>query len=215
MSEDTIVSVSSPAFEDQLTQMLQNGAQRLIAAAVSAELEQFLECHAGRCDEHGRRAVVRNGYQPERTLLTGVGEVAVKIPKTRDRSGAGMGFRSARVPPYLKKTRWVEAVLPCLYLAGISTNDFSAALEALFGERVRGFSANRIARLKRGWEHEYKAFRDQDWSARRWVYLWADGICINVRAAERHCILVVIGCDSAGRKHFLAIEDGFRESKAS
>ncbi len=95
-----------------------------------------------RCDEHGRRAVVRNGYQPERTLFTGVGEVAVKIPKTRDRSGAGMGFRSVLVSPYLKKTRRVEEVLPCLYQAGISTNDFPAALEALFGERVRGLSAN-------------------------------------------------------------------------
>lgn len=180
MSEDTVVSVSSPAFEDQLSEMLQAGARKMIAAAVSEELERFLECHAARCDEHGRRAVVRNGYQPERTLLTGVGEVAVKIPKTRDRSGARMGFRSVLVPPYLKKTRRVEEVLPCLYLAGRSTNDFPAALEALFGERVRGLSANRIVRLKRGWEAEYASFRQRDWSVRRcWVYLWADGIYLS------------------------------------
>jgi transposase-like protein len=149
MSEDTIVSFSSPAFDDQLSEMLQAEARRMIAAAVAGELSDFLVRHAPRRDAQGRRAIVRNGYQPERRILTGVGEVAVKIPKTRDRSGAGMGFRLALVPPYLEKTHRVEEVLPCLYLAGLSTNDFPTALEALFGEWVRGLSANSIARLKR------------------------------------------------------------------
>lgn len=215
MSKDTIVSISSPAFADQLSEMLQAGARKMIATAVESELSDFLSDYAGRRDAHGRRAIVRNGYQPRRSILTGVGEVAVQIPKTRDRSGQGLCFRSALVPPYLKKTRRLEEVLPCLYLAGVSSNDFTQALKALFGEQVKGLSANSIARLKQSWEAEYQDFRHKDWHGKRFVYLWADGIYINVRAAERRCILVVIGCDSAGRKHFLAIEDGFRESKAS
>ncbi len=216
MSDDTtIVPFSSSAFEDHLSEMLQEGARRMIATAIESELAEFMSRHAALCDAQGRRAVVRNGYQPERSIVTGVGPVAVRVPKTRDRSGRRRGFRSSLVPPYLKKARRVEEMLPLLYLAGISTNDFPGALEALWGESVKGLSANSIARLKRGWEKEYEGFQKADWHARRFVYLWADGIYINVRAAERRCILVVIGCDSAGRKHFLAIEDGCRESKLS
>jgi transposase-like protein len=215
MSDDTTISFASPEFEDQLSEMLRSGARRLIAAAVEDELADFLAQHAERRDGQGRQAIVRNGYQPERSILTGIGEVNVKMPKTRDRSGQGMGFRSALVPPYLKKTRRVEEVIPYLYLAGVSTNDFDGALKALFGERVQGLSANSISRLKRVWEGEYEAFKQIDWHGKLFVYLWADGIYLNIRAAERRCVLVAIGCDSAGRKHFLAIEDGFRESKAS
>lgn len=216
MSDDTtIVSFSKPAFEDQLSEMLQEGARRMIATAIESELAEFMGRHAALCEERGHRAVVRNGYQPERSIVTGVGPVAVKVPKTRDRSGQRIGFRSSLVPPYLKKTRRVEELLPLLYLAGISTNDFPGALQALWGESVKGLSANSIARLKRAWEGEYEAFQKAEWRGKRFVYLWADGIYINVRAAERRCVLVVIGCDSTGEKHFLAIEDGYRESKAS
>lgn len=215
MRDDTIVSFSSPAFKDELSEMLQKGARRMIAMAIEGEVEDFMSHYAGLRDGQGRRAVVRNGYQPERAIVTGVGPVAVKMPKTRDRSGQGIGFRSSLVPPYLKKTRRVEELLPLLYLTGVSTNDFDSALKALFGGGVKGLSANSIARLKHAWEQEYEDFQQAGWHDKRFVYVWADGIYTNVRAAERRCILVVIGCDTTGKKHFLAIEDGFRESKES
>ncbi len=215
MSDDTIVSFSNPVFRDELSDLVRDGAQRIIRQAVEAELQGFLDAHAEARDVKGRRAVVRNGYQPEREVLTGVGPVAVRVPKTRDRAGAGRCFRSQLLPPYLKKAKRLEAVLPWLYLKGVSTNDFDEALKALFGESVKGLSPSTITRLKRGWESEYAAWRQRDWQGHEFVYLWADGIYVNVRAEERRCVLVVIGCDVHGRKHFLAIEDGFRESAAS
>ena len=141
--------------------------------------------------------------------------MAVRVPKTRDRAGEGRCFRSELLPPYLKKTRRLEAVIPWLYLKGVSTNDFDEALTALFGQSVKGLSATTISRLKQGWEHQYADFRRRDWHGHEFVYLWADGIYLNIRAAERRCLLVVIGCDTHGRKHFLAIEEGFRESTES
>lgn len=215
MDKDTEVSFLQQSFQDTLSEMLQQGARDLIATAVESELEEFLAAHAARRDAGGRRAVVRNGHQPQRSLLTGVGEVPVRLPKTRDRSGSGLVFRSALLPPYLKRTRRMEELIPALYLAGVSSNDFPAALAALLGERVEGLSTNTIGRLKKRWETEYAAFRNKSRQGKRFVYVWADGIYINVRAAERRCVLVVIGCDAVGKKHFLAIEEGFRESKAS
>lgn len=215
MDNDTIVSFCDPAFRDELSDLVRDGAQRIIRQAVQAELQAFLDAHAAERDAAGRRAVVRNGYQPARQVLTGVGPVTVQVPKTRDRAGQGRCFRSALLPPYLKKTRRLEAVIPWLYLKGVSTNDFDEALKALFGESVKGLSAATIARLKQGWEAEYAQWRQRDWHGHQFVYLWADGIYVNVRAAERRCMLVVVGCDVHGRKHFLAIEEGFRESKES
>ena len=215
MGNDTIVSFSNPAFRDELSDLVREGARRIIAQAVEAELNDFLLAHVDARDAMGRRAVVRNGYQPQRRVLTGVGPVTVRLPKTRDRDGEGRCFRSQLLPPYLKKTRRLEAVIPWLYLKGVSTNDFDEALQALFGESVKGLSPATIARLKRGWEAEYAEWRTRDWQGHEFVYLWADGIYTNVRAEERRCILVVVGCDVHGRKHFLAIEDGFRESTES
>lgn len=212
--DDTTNSSVDPAFGDELSELLRQGARQLIKRAVEAELETFLHTHDER-DEAGRRQVVRNGYQPERAVLTGVGPVSVRLPKTRDRGGVGRCFRSQVLPPYLKKTKRLEAVLPWLYLKGISTNDFDEALKGLFGESVKGLSPATIGRLKKAWEEEHKAFRRRDWSGHEMVYVWADGLYINVRAAERRCVLVLIGCDRDGRKHFLAIEEGFRESTES
>jgi len=215
MSDDTIVCFSNPAFRDELSDLVRDGAQRIIRQAVEAELKGFLDAHGSERDSEGRRAVVRNGYLPEREVLTGVGPVRVQVPKTRDRAGEGRCFRSELLPPYLKKAKRLEAVLPWLYLKGVSTNDFDEALKALFGESVKGLSASTITRLKRAWEAEYAAWRKRDWRGHEFVYLWADGIYVNVRAEERRCVLVVVGCDIHGRKHFLAIEDGFRESAQS
>src|SRR5690606_17331947 len=215
MGKDTIVSFANPEFRDRLTDMLREGAQRMIHAAVQAELASFLDDHSEELDASGRRTVVRNGYQPEREVLTGIGPVAVRLPKTRDRSGDGRCFRSALLPPYLKKTQRLEAVIPWLYLKGVSTNDFDEALRALFGESVKGLSPSTIARLKQGWEAEYADWRLKDWHGHEFVYLWADGIYANVSRSERRCMLVVVGCDRHGNKHFLAIEEGFRESTES
>ena len=187
----------------------------MLCEALIADVETFCAQYAGETDDQGRRAVVRNGYLPEREILTGIGPVAVRVPKTRDRAGEGRCFRSELLPPYLKKTRRLEAVIPWLYLKGVSTNDFDEALTALFGQSVKGLSATTISRLKQGWEHQYADFRRRDWHGHEFVYLWADGIYLNIRAAERRCLLVVIGCDTHGRKHFLAIEEGFRESTES
>ncbi len=194
--------------------MVRHGAQRIIRQAVEAELHAFVEEHSAERDGRGRRSVVRNGYLPSREVLTGIGPVRVRVPRTRDRSGGGHCFRSELLPPYLKKTRRVEAVVPWLYLKGVSTNDFEEALRALFGESVKGLSAATIPRLKGGWEREYAGWRERDWGGEEFVYLWADGIYVNVRGEERRCLLMV-GCDTRGRKRFLALEAGFRESKES
>ena len=215
MHKDTTIPFTNPAFRDELSELVREGAQRIIRQAVEAELGAFLEEHAGEHDLRGRRALVRNGYLPSREVLTGVGPVRVRVPRTRDRSGAGRCFRSELLPPYLKKTRRMEAVIPWLYLKGISTNDFGEALTALFGESVKGLSPATIARLKEGWEREYAQWRERDWHGEEFVYLWADGIYVNVRGGERRCLLVVVGCDARGRKRFLALEAGFRESKES
>ncbi len=210
MREDTTIPFVSPAFRDELSDLLREGAQRIIRQAVEAELGAFLEEHAADHDPQGRRAVVRNGYLPSREVLTGVGPVEVRVPRTRDRSGSGRCFRSELLPPYLKKTNRVEAVIPWLYLKGVSTNDFGEALRALFGESVEGLSPASITRLKEGWDREYAEWRNRAWHGEEFVYLWADGIYVNVRDGERRCLLVVVGCDARGRKRFLALESGYR-----
>ena len=214
MREDTTIPFVNPAFRDELSELAREGAQRIIRQA-EAELGAFLEEHAGEHDAQGRRAVVRNGYLPSREVLTGVGPVRVQVPRTRDRSGSGRRFRSELLPPYLKKTNRVEAVIPWLYLKGVSTNDFGEALRALLGESVGGLSPATIGRLKEGWESEYAQWRERDWRGEEFVYMWADGIYVNVRGEERRCLLVVVGCDARGRKRFLALEPGYRESKES
>lgn len=214
MSNHTTVSCFNPAFRDEMSDLIRAHAQTAIRQAVLAELEAFLGQYDD-TDDEGHRSVVRNGYQPEREVLTGVGPVKVQLPKTRDRSGQGRCFQSLILPPYLKKTRRLEAVLPWLYLKGVSTNDFDEALTALFGESVRGLSPATISRLKAVWQEDYQSFCQRDWRGHEMVYLWADGIYINARSSDRRCVLVVIGCDGYGRKHFLAIDEGLRESKES
>ena len=215
MGEDRRETGSSPGFCDELSELVRAGAQQMIRAAVEAELRSFLEGYEREQDGGGRRAVVRNGYQREREVLTGVGAVKVRMPRTRDRAGAGRCFRSELLPPYLRKARRVEAVVPWLYLKGVSSNDFGEALEALFGGSVKGLSAATVIRLKRAWEEQYREWCKRDWHGQEFVYLWVDGIYVNIRKEERRCLLVVVGCDLHGRKHFLALDAGFRESAES
>ena len=217
MKEHSVVQFRKPeAVRDALRGLLQQGAQGLIAQAVQVELEEFLLQYAAQRDASGRLAVVRNGFHPERSILTGIGPIAVRVPKVRSRTDAGAVFRSGLVPPYVRRARSVEAALPWLYLHGVSTGDMSQALSALVGPEAAGLSAAVVSRLKSRWSEEYQAWRRAKLSKDCWVYVWADGIYSGLRAEdERLCALVVIGVNERGEKHFLAIEDGVRESKQS
>ena len=217
MSKDNVVAFESPAgIDDPLSDLLRTGARRLIQQAIEAELDELLGQYADQMDEQGRRAVVRNGYLPQREVLTGVGPVSVKVPKVRSRTGEPVVFRSSLVPPYVRKARRVEAALPWLYLKGIATGQMQEALEVLVGSEAKGLSASVISRLKREWEAEYTDWCRRDMGRDRWVYLWADGIYSGLRAeGQRLCALVIIGVNERGEKHFLAIEDGVRESTQS
>lgn len=219
MSSDNLIAFQSSkttaTFHDALSELIRNGARQLIAQAVEAELQEFLGEYAERRDEQGRQAVVRNGYLPERTIETGVGEVAVKVPKVRDRSGSGIKFNSRLLPPYLKRASSVEEVLPWLYLKGVSTGDFGEALSALLGSEARGLSPATIGRLKAKWVEEHQDWQKRSLRNHRYVYIWADGIYFNIRADERQCMLVMIGVTDNGNKELLGLTAGYRESELS
>lgn len=216
MSKSTLQVLPEPVeTTDPLHDLLRTGAQHLIASAVEAELAVMLAQFADRRLEDGRQVVVRNGFLPERRIQTGIGDVSVKVPKVRDRSGNGIRFNSTLLPPYLKRAKSVEELLPWLYLRGISTGDFHEALAALLGEGASGLSASTISRLKAQWLDEYRTWAQRDLSDTRYAYLWADGIYSNVRQDDRLCLLVIIGVTEHGRKELLAVEDGYRESEAS
>lgn len=200
---------------DSLTELLRNGARDLIKQAVEAELNVMLSEYANLKLEDGRQAVVRNGYLPERTIQTGIGDVAIKVPKVRDRSGSGIHFTSHLLPPYLRRTKSIEELIPWLYLKGLSTGDYSEALGSLLGEDAKGLSANTVSRLKSQWLDEHQNWQRQDLSQKRYVYWWADGIYSQVRMDDRLCLLVIIGVTEHGQKELVAVSDGFRESSAS
>ena len=215
MTNDTVINLASPEQIDPLTELLRTGARKLIAEAIQAELDEILQQFADQTTKDGKQRVVRNGYQPEREILTGIGKVDVKVPKIRSREGEPESFQSSLVPPYIRKTATLEAAIPWLYLKGISSGQMQSALEAIVGPEARGLSPNVVSRLKREWESEYR-----DWCQRRlsdeWVYIWADGIYSGLRGDDgRLCCLVIIGVNSRGQKHFLAVEDGVRESTQS
>lgn len=213
MTDSNVVSLNSPV-KDALSELLKEGAQQMLAQAIEAEVSEFLAEHA-QSQVDGKQAVVRNGYQPERTIQTGLGDVSVKVPKTRDRSGEGRYFTSKLVPPYLKRTKTLEEFIPWLYLKGISTGDMQPALAELLGENASGLSSNTVSRLKQHWEEDYDQWRKRDLSRKRYVYIWADGIYSRVRMDDKLCLLVLIGSDETGRKEVLAVVDGYRESEAS
>jgi putative transposase len=201
---------------DPLTELLRTGARQLIQQAVEVELQELLSEHAERQLSDGRAGVVRNGYLPEREVQTGLGPVTVKIPKVRAKTGEPVTFRSALVPPYVRKTQSLEAALPWLYLKGVSSGEMGAALEVLVGPEAKGLSASTVSRLKQAWAQEYRAWGEEPLDKDRWVYIWADGIYSGLRAEQaKLCALVVIGVNERGEKHFLAIEDGVRESTQS
>jgi transposase-like protein len=189
-----------------------------LTQAVEAEVAEWIETHRHSRDEQGHRQVVRNGYLPERTLVTGVGPVEVKQPRVLDRRSAGEAepFSSKILPPYLRKTKSIEELIPWLYLKGISTGDFSEALAALVGPAAQGLSASTITRLKEVWQAEFQDWSQRSLKGKEYVYVWADGVHFNIRLEEdRQCILVLLGATADGRKELIAIADGYRESEQS
>ena len=169
---------------DPLTAMLRTGAQQLIQQAVEAELQDLLTEHAQRRTQAGTAGVVRNGYLPQRDLQTNLGPVPVQIPKVRSRTGAPVTFRSALVPPYIRKTKTLEAALPWLYLKGVSSGEMSSALEVLVGPEAKGLSASTVSRLKQAWAQDYRNWNERRLDKDRWVYIWADGVYSGLRAEQ-------------------------------
>jgi putative transposase len=219
MIQDNLVEFKTPecqeSFSDALSELLRQGARQIIAQAVEAELNEFLGEYQELKDDRGRQTVVRNGYLPARSVTTGLGKVAIQVPKVRDRSGSGIKFNSLLLPPYLKRSRSVEEVLPWLYLKGISTGDFGEALSALLGPEAKGLSAGTISRLKAKWQKEHQDWQGRSLHSKRYVYVWADGIYFNIREDERQCILVMIGVTDTGHKELLGMAAGYRESELS
>jgi len=219
VSKDNVVQLIQPgAFQDQLTEVLRRGACNLLAQAVEVEVAEFLAMHAALKTDDGRTRVVRHGHLPEREVMTGIGPVAVRQPRVRDRQAAAddparIRFSPSILPPYMRRSRSIETLLPILYLKGISTGDFSEALCALLGKDAGGLSASTIGRLKDGWQEDHARWKARDLSGKRYVYIWADGIHLEARLEdEKQCILVLIGATPEGKKELVGFVDGARES---
>jgi putative transposase len=222
MNEDsTVVRFPQPdAIDDPLTTVLRSGARRLLAHAIEAEAEAFL---AGMTEQRladGRARFVRHGHGPERAVQTGIGPVGVQRVKIRNRAPAEGGervrFTSQILPRWARRTKSLEALLPVLYLRGVSTGDFQEALAALLGKEAPNLSPPVIARLKGDWQAEYERWQKRDLSARRYVYIWADGVYLQARMEpQAECMLVVIGATPEGRKELLGFQVGTRESAQS
>ena len=196
------------------------GARKMLQLALENEVQEYIDSHQNLTDETGKQIVVRNGYLPERDILTGVGALNLKQPRVRTRESNLQNveeiFSSKILPRYLKRIPSIDNLIPLLYLKGISTNDFPTALSAILGDGVKGLSPANIVRLKKGWEDDYKEWSGRDLSNKEYVYFWVDGIYFNVRLEnERSCILVIMGADKHGNKELVAVSDGYRESKLS
>jgi transposase-like protein len=198
---------------------LRNGARALLTQAVEAEVSSLLSCHADKLTDDGRRRLVRHGHLPEREIMTGIGPVAVRCPRVRDRGGEGcdrIRFSSAILPPYARRSKSLEVLIPILYLKGISTGDFEDALIALLGRDAGGLSASTIGRLKEAWCEEHARWSKRDLSAKRYIYFWVDGIHVQARLEDSaQCLLIIIGATPEGRKELVGLTDGVRESAQS
>jgi transposase-like protein len=203
-----------------IDQIVREGARRMLAEALQAEVDAYIAAYAGQRDEHGHRLVVRNGYHEPREVLTSAGAVEVTAPRVNDKrvdpaTGERQRFSSAILPPWARKTPKITEVLPLLYLHGLSSGDFVPALGQFLGS-AKGLSASVITKLTEQWKAEQRAFCERDLSTVDFVYLWADGIHVNIRLEEHKlCLLVMIGVRADGRKELVALTDGYRESAES
>ena len=220
MTDSNVFRLSQPGtFSDPLTEVLRNGARALLSQAVEAEVAALLNRHADQLTDDGRQRLVRHGHLPEREIVTGIGPVAVRCPRVRDRVGDGwerIRFSSAILPPYARRSKSLEVLIPILYLKGVSTGDFEEALLALLGKDAGGLSASTIGRLKDAWSDEHARWSKRDLSAKRYVYFWADGIHVQARLEDdAQCLLVIIGATPEGKKELVGLIDGVRESTQS
>ena len=202
-----------------LDEIVRKGAKKMLEQALEMEVDSFLGRNQHILDDEGRRLVVRNGYARERKIITGAGQLEIQTPRVDDRILGVLKedrFQSNLIPPYLRRSKKIDDLLPWLYLKGISTGDFTEALESLLGKDVIGHSPEQIVRLKSVWQAEYDEWSKRDLSRNRYVYWWVDGVYFKVRLdGDRQCILVIIAAREDGTKELLAVEDGFRESKES
>ena len=206
--------------DDPLTNILRSGARQLLAQAVEMEAEAFLLAMKGLKLPDGRDRLVRHGHGPERTIQTGIGPVEVERVKIRDRAAAENGerirFTSAILPLWARRTKSLDTLLPVLYLRGISTGDFQEALAALLGQNAPNLSPAVISRLTAEWQGEYERWQKRDLSARRYVYVWADGVFLQARMEDHgECMLVLIGATPEGKKELIGFQVGVRESAQS
>jgi putative transposase len=222
MSINTVVSLRQPeTIDDPLTAVLRSGARRLLAQAIEAEAEAFLAAMRSERLPDGRERIVRHGHGPERQVQTGIGPVEVQRVKLRDRAADEAGadrirFTSAILPRWSRRTRSLDALLPILYLRGVSMGDFQEALGALLGKDAPNLSPSVIARLRGEWETDYRRWQGRDLSARRYVYVWADGVYLQARMEpQAECMLVLIGATPEGKKELLGFQVGVRESAQS
>jgi transposase-like protein len=220
VTETKVFQLSQPGtFADPLTEVLRNGAHALLAQAVEAEVAALLAGHGDKLTEDGRQRLVRHGHLPAREVMTGIGPVPVRCPRVRDRVGQGddrIRFSSAILPPYARRSKSLEVLIPILYLKGVSTGDFEEALSALVGKDAGGLSASTIGRLKEAWSEEHARWSRRDLSAKRYVYFWVDGIHVQARLEEAaQCLLVIIGATPEGEKELVGLTDGVRESAQS
>jgi transposase-like protein len=220
VTETNVFQLCQPGtFADPLTEVLRNGARALLTQAVEAEVAALISCHADKLTDDGRQRLVRHGHLPERKIVTGIGPVAVRCPRVRDRAGEGcdrIRFSSAILPPYARRSKSLEVLIPILYLKGISTGDFDEALVALLGKDAGGLSASTIGRLKDARSEEHVRWSRRDLSAKRYVYFWADGIHVQARLEDdAQCLLVIIGATPEGKKELVGLIDGVRESAQS
>jgi putative transposase len=220
VTDTNVLKLVQPGtFSDLLTDVLRSGAHALLAQAVEAEVASFLAANAHLQTGDGRQRLVRHGHLPERRVATGIGVVTVRQPRVRDRGQPGeppIRFSPAILPPYARRTKSLEVLIPILHLKGISTGDFEEALMALVGTDAGGLSASTIARLKEIWAEEHARWQQRDLSAKRYVYLWADGVYFQARLEDgAQCILVIIGATPEGKKELVGLADGVRESALS
>lgn len=218
MKNGTLIEIGSRVKNESKTaleEILRDGARILLQEAVENEVREYVERQSEIRDEEGKRLVVRNGRMPQREIITGVGRVRIEQPRVNDKR-TGMKYTSNILPPYMRRVPSVDALIPALYLKGISTGDMYEALEAILGKKAAGLSATNVVRLKNAWKQEYEQWTRRDLSGKRYVYLWADGIYFNVRLEDdRACILVIMGTLEDGTKELVAAHAGYRESKLS
>jgi len=220
VTDTNVFQLSQPgSFADPLTEVLRNGARALLAQAVEAEVAALLSDHADKLTDDGHQRLVRHGHLPKREIMTGIGPVAVRCPRVRDRVGEGperIRFSSAILPPYARRSKSLEVLIPILYLKGISTGDFEEVLIALLGKDAGGLSASTIGRLKDAWSDEHARWSKRDLSGKRYVYFWVDGIHVQARLEDAaQCLLVIIGATPEGKKELVGLIDGVRESVQS